>query len=269
MGISDQFAKLGASLVLLPPRTGWRNSIPDPHSFSIDINEGKKGETFVIRAGDKVQVQAVDVRKDLRHLLLFVNNGDFKSHYLCGHDERHWFVAAIPGGANSIVSAMEKLKPTQVIQAETNIGLKKKDKNKRHNAAWLRQGEWYFIPATANTISAIDERLILKNEPLQRGRGKPHLAQELYRIGGEQVYVRGSEILTAKQYADRSRAGTLDGGNAWRKDTWRMRMRNPTVYVRGGIKHPDHATLKLKGWHRVLPNTETAARGAQMVDFID
>ena len=31
--------------------------------------------------------------------------------------------------------------------------------------------------------------------------------------------------------------------------------RNPGVYVRGHIRHPDHATIMLHGWHQVIMNT--------------
>src|SRR5256885_7205432 len=32
--------------------------------------------------------------------------------------------------------------------------------------------------------------------------------------------------------------------------------RDATVYVRGKMSHPDHKTVTLIGWHRVLMNTE-------------
>jgi hypothetical protein len=42
--------------------------------------------------------------------------------------------------------------------------------------------------------------------------------------------------------------------------------RNPVVYVRGKLSHPDHATIRLDGWHRVLMNTES---GSSSVAFLD
>jgi site-specific recombinase XerD len=38
---------------------------------------------------------------------------------LCGHDEREWFVAAVPGGASSVRQAMEALQPQEVQAALT------------------------------------------------------------------------------------------------------------------------------------------------------
>ncbi len=52
----------------------------------------------------------------------------------------------------------------------------------------------------------------------------------------------------------------------WR---WRTMRRNPGVYVRGRIRHPDHATVTLHGWHRVVMNTEGQSRAMQHVAFLD
>jgi len=50
---------------------------------------------------------------------------------------------------------------------------------------------------------------------------------------------------------------------------WRQMMRDPTVYVRGRVWHPDHKTVALDGWHRVFMNTEAQAPGAKAVVFLD
>jgi hypothetical protein len=41
------------------------------------------------------------------------------------------------------------------------------------------------------------------------------------------------------------------------------------VFAKGAIRHPDHATIDLAGWHRVLMNTEQHARAMQHVVFLD
>ena len=46
-------------------------------------------------------------------------------------------------------------------------------------------------------------------------------------------------------------------------------LRDPEVYAKGTVRHPDHATIRLTGWHRVLMNTEQGARAMQHVVFID
>ena len=45
--------------------------------------------------------------------------------------------------------------------------------------------------------------------------------------------------------------------------------RNAGVYVRGQVRHVDHATIELVGWHRVVMNTEGEARAMQNVAFLD
>jgi hypothetical protein len=50
---------------------------------------------------------------------------------------------------------------------------------------------------------------------------------------------------------------------------WRTMRRNPGVYVRGRIRHADHRTITLHGWHSVLMNTETQSRAMRNVAFID
>jgi hypothetical protein len=45
--------------------------------------------------------------------------------------------------------------------------------------------------------------------------------------------------------------------------------RNPDVYVRGRVRHADHRTIFLNGWHRVLMNTEFQAQALRNVAFLD
>ena len=86
----------------------------------------------------------------------------------------------------------------------------------------------------------IDEKLILRNEPLRRGSGKPHLVEELTRTSGETVYVckRFPNGFTPSEYS----AMLLNNPDA-RRWGWKMMSLNPEVYVRGTVKHSDHATI--------------------------
>jgi len=49
---------------------------------------------------------------------------------------------------------------------------------------------------------------------------------------------------------------------------WPM-MRNPKVYARGRVRHPDHATVTLDGWHEVFSNTEHLSDAMRDVVFLD
>jgi hypothetical protein len=52
-------------------------------------------------------------------------------------------------------------------------------------------------------------------------------------------------------------------------EAWQILVRNPTVYCRGRVRHQDHATVKLCGWHRVYVNMETEAPGRRELVFLD
>src|SRR5207244_4407074 len=113
-----------------------------------------------------------------------------KSKFVCGHDERHWFVAAVPEsarGVGTVRAALEALKPVEVRAAEGLKCVRHVDRLRRKNAAFVRQGEWFFLPEPGLVV---DGRLVRKREPLSRGLGsKPHVAEYGYRSGGETVYV--------------------------------------------------------------------------------
>ena len=54
-----------------------------------------------------------------------------------------------------------------------------------------------------------------------------------------------------------------------RKGLWRKMVRDARVYVKGRVRHPDHATITLQGWHEVVMNTETQAAAMRHVAFLD
>ena len=92
------------------------------------------------------------------------------------------------------------------------------------------------------------------------------MCQFLYRAGGELVYVcsRHPRGLSPGEYAEliNSNSNARDWG-------WNRMTRNALAYVRGRVWHPDHKTVVLDGWHRVLMNTENQAPGARAVVFLD
>src|SRR5438874_2325928 len=88
----------------------------------IDIGVDRRGEYFDLRfvGGGPVELEVVHAWPAERHLLLLVRDGGEKSKFLCGHDERHWFVAAIPEsarGVSGIAEAMRALQPQSVQEA--------------------------------------------------------------------------------------------------------------------------------------------------------
>ena len=239
--------------------------------YAMDIGNDARGAFFALRVPESLD-SALDVtvmqtdRHD-RHLLLLVrrNAGKavVKDRFLCGHDEREWFVAAVPGGASSVAQAKESLKPVEVRAAQAHNGLNGRQGNTRKNRAFRRQGEWFFIEEPGLVV---DPKLILRDEPLSRGGGsKPHLVAELFRTGGETVHVHrrhpsGVDAETQRRSVDRGET---------RQAEWRMMRRNAGVYVRGSVRHADHQTITLHTWHRVLMNTESQSRTMANVAFLD
>jgi hypothetical protein len=188
--------------------------------------------------------------------------GGEKHRFLLGHDERHWFVAGIPEATpvSRVRDALQALKPENVLQGER--ALRPKDRDRRTNQARIRQGEWFFVPAPDVRVSAL---LILRDEPLVRSRGgKPHTCEQLFRFGGETVYVSpgAPNGLTEEAY----RRITDGERKRW---NWRVMRRNPRVYVRGRVRHADHKTVTLDGWHQVMSNTEDQSFAMRNIVFLD
>ena len=232
-------------------RTVNRTNGRDAH-LVVDIGRDKSGEFFKIDTDGSVEFHVLGVDKIRHHLLLFARDiENAKYRFLCGLDEKGWFAAAVPEAVSTVSDAMDALKPVQIIGAQKQ--LKRKHKNKRKNAAFLRQGEWFFIPAPD---MAPVPMLILKNEPIRRGNGSPHRVEEIYRTGGETVYVcnRHPNGLDAAAY--RKLLKEQPKAKAW---GWRLMRRNMAVYGRGRVSHRDHKTIVLKGWHAILPNRENDA----------
>jgi hypothetical protein len=108
--VETMFERMGA-------RVKFRQAIDRRSAAGIDIRSDGRGEYFDIGVGpsDKVEYQVVDIRPQLRHLLLMARRDNGKQKFLCGHDERHWFVCAVPGeSVASVRTAIEALQPAEV-----------------------------------------------------------------------------------------------------------------------------------------------------------
>jgi hypothetical protein len=271
--IESRFGEMGARLKVreIPSRwmMGDRRWV-SPLDYAVDIQRDRHGEFFEFRLpthlADKVEATVLQIEPKQRHLLMLVRKTEDKpqlDRFLCGHDEREWFVAAVPGGASSVRQAMDRLQPAQVQEAIARNDVSSRKRYARKNRAFRRQGEWFFVPEPS---MAVDEKFVLRDEPLRRGAGKPHLVERLFRSGGEAVRVCGKypNGITEDDY----RALVKKNPKAAYWD-WRMMRRNPGVYARGTVRHSDHATIMLPFWHRVLMNTESQSRTMANVAFLD
>jgi hypothetical protein len=263
--LAKQFARMGARFrVVRPDDVPWRRRRTD---YALDIATDKQGQIFELQLSAEreaeLEINVLQCERSERHLLLLVKAAVTKDRFLCGHDEREWFVAAVPGEISSVAQAKLALQPMDVRLAADRAGLNLRERIRRHNRAFIRQGEWFFVPA--QNVRA-DERFILRNEPIIRGGGKPHWVAELYRTGGEVVMAcwKFPNGVTESEY----RRLIADDREA-KRWSWQRRVRNAGVFARGTVRHPDHATITLRDWHRVLMNTENTTRQMANVAFLD
>jgi hypothetical protein len=271
------FSRMGARVKVVesvpePRPWGWRESRGEERRIALDIRRDEHGEYFEIRTarGGAQEIIVLNAQSKEKHLLLlcrqFGERGQVLAtqKFLCGHDERHWFVAATPESepVSTVADAKIALKPEEVRTREAALGISRKESFRRRNAAFVRQGEWFFIPVVGLKVAPV---FVLRNEPLSRGNGgKPHWAEECYRSGGEAVYVSSKypSGLTIREYNRLTEAER-------KLSHFRMMQRDASVHVRGEIWHSDHATVTLPDWHRVSMNTENRSRAMRFLAFLD
>ncbi len=170
-----------------------------------------------------------------------------KRHFLCGLDERQLFIAQLPKGVSTVREAHLALKSGPVTLAEGQ------------GIETVRQGEWFFLEASNEETRRIEDGIsrnllvIEHNVPIgpftdssvrTRGRrvrqfrGNPHTADELIVLPG---------IPLANGFPVRGRE----------------------VFIRGRVRHVDHATVSFSGWQKVIRNAESNAGQALGVGWVD
>ena len=233
--------------------------------IEIDVERDLDGEYFAVRHDGNVSLRVLDVQPEDRHLLLTARRvADLEDRtFLCGHDERAWFVAAIPDSARAqnVQQAKDALKPHEVWDSIRDHHLPMSERDTRQNAAFLRQGEWFFLP---RPWLQVNKAQVLEDEPIRRGAGKPHVCQFLTHRGGQTVYV--NDAYPNGLTSDELRRLPRKRRKAF---NWRSMVRDGEVYVKGTVRHPDHATIDLPYWHRVVANRETEAAAMRDVAFLD
>lgn len=269
--LKHQFHKIGARVnfrFVEPVEVRGFSRIQSPPA-SLDIVQDKEGELFQVKirkdVSKEIDLTVLEVRPKEKHLVLLARQIDrdgnmiSKDHFLCGHDEKHLFVAGVEH-VSTVAAAKASLKPKEILIREVGINTEKR--NRRKTQIFKRQGEWFFIPAEIRP----DASFILRNEPLRRNTGsKAHIAEFAFRSGGETVKVCSQypNGLTFDEY----KTLVEENPNA-RFLNWRIMKRNASVFVKGKIRHSDHATLILETWHRVLMNTERFPANIT-IEFLD
>jgi len=256
--LSKGFSKLGARVT---------EKVDSRVRLRLDVMRDRDGEYFMVRHSEDVRLDVLEVTPCNRHLLLSANGNldgpSARSTFLCGRDECHWFVAAIPESAQAetVLEAMDALKPREVWESIHEHKLPEWQRNSRRNTAFLRQGEWFFLP---RPWLEVNMSVVLENEPIRRGAGKPHICRYLHRTGGETVYV-STEHPNGLPYDQWRKLPKTER----RRQRWTRMVRDARVFVKGTIEHADHKVLWLPYWHQVVMNTETQSSAMRDVAFLD
>jgi hypothetical protein len=151
--------------------------------------------------------------------------------FLVGFDDRHLFAAQIPSG-ETVRDAHQALKPAEVLAVA-----------ERSPGAVVRQGEWFFVPATPQEI--LEVRRNMHANRFARwgnrlpGGGEPHWVEQFVTLRGAHDPVTGQ--------------------------------RGTRFFVRGSVHHRDHRTVCFDRWRRVHLNAAVRrrsdlARGFYWVD---
>lgn len=259
--VVKQFDRIGARLIVSQAVDPTRRMARAANGlalagrpYDLDVRRDRRhGEHYLLRVSPAAgaEFRVLQANTPARHLLLHaLSAADTRGErFLCGHDERHWFVAGIPAAVTTVTDARRALLPRELQDATFTAD----ELSRRHGKKFKRQGEWFFVPATVDQLREIGDRPILHGEKLQRGTraSKPHVVSELVRFGGQQVVLFGGKEYTPAAW-DKFVA---DGGGrvSGRAD---RRVKDAMVFVRGSVRHSDHATLILPDWYRVFMNGE-------------
>lgn len=191
------------------------------------MRRDRKGEYFLVVRDPGVEVEVLHSDMRDRHLVLLARAGGQKLRYLCGHDERHFFVSQVPEAVTTVADAKAALRPNELRE----VTLSRKERGRRKTSTYIRQGEWFFVPVPGFEPPGP----IHRNEPLQRSIGsKPHVAEECYRSGGGTVYIGtgwGERVpvkLSQEQFN-----GLTETERKQR--SWRTMTSGADVYVRGKV----------------------------------
>lgn len=259
--IESSFDKIGAQVRIRPLGRGVPHRRNRP--LIIDVVSEEKAEHFDIQLDDRVRLEALDVRPRERHLVLSASNATGEDRFLCGHDEFHWFAAALPHVPNldTVAAAGESLKPDLVIKRERR---KRRGKHSRKSDVVMRQGEWFFIPWAHARINRAEVEC---NGRLIRGPGsKPHQCEFLYEAGEREYECDRYPKLAFFESEYQTILKTRRKARLW---NWRPIPFNPDIYVKGWITHSDHSPLYLDVWHRVELNKENTRMAMSRLIYVD
>ena len=221
--LERRFAAIGARLNVSRPTDGRA-----AHRRS----HGRAGRVLrrpLRRRRPRGRVEVVDVGRTDRHLLLLVRDGEEKSKFLCGHDERHWFVAGDPrdrprrqrcrDGEGSAAAA--------ACTRRRSSGSGRRTAFRRRNAAYVRQGEWFFVPAPG--LDAAEPRSCCATSRCRAAAARRTCSSSRIRRGGETVWVNSRHPSGISEPAYRAPDARSSGGSGG----WNALVRDPELFAKG------------------------------------
>jgi len=237
--------KIGQLVLMVhePPREFWEDV---PHARIRDYDTSSPDWLATLAKNLQVRVGDLSPNVGKRGVLFNVRvrrrSPSNKRHFLLGLDERQLFIAQLTKAVSTVREAHASLKRPELITAEGKMGRA------------VRQGEFFFVVTTEEERASINiaieknkvvvERLapigpflsgnLRGGRRIKQFRGNPHTADELIVMHGGQFAVRSREI-----------------------------------FIRGRVRHVDHATVKFSQWVKVILNNEANAGQASGVGWVD
>ncbi|MBR0191485.1 MAG: hypothetical protein IJQ31_05410 [Thermoguttaceae bacterium] len=254
--IINAFKKIGANAVinLLKPGPVSRKR----REFRISIREDrqKHASCFVLDVRDETQVHVPDVSVKDHALLLKVHWTNeqgriIREDFLCGRDDHGWFVSTLKSNSShSVEEAFESLRPEEITRELREKKVPRSRQNKHRNEVFVRQGEWFFVPMPPG----FEPKGAVREKERLGVRGKPHIADFVYSEGVVRyTHKRFLNLFTREEVAQFEKEGEVG---------FRPVFIVQEAFAKGRVVHPDHRTVFLDGWHRVVPNTENRLPGS-------
>lgn len=232
-------------------------------------NDGKEELRVSVPQGDQAEVKVLSIDPGIQQAVLMIHEperefvervwnpekresedvvrttSEAKRRFLVGMDECHLFIAQLTKPATTVKQAHEGLRPRSVPagRAARKLGI-------------VRQGEWFFQPASPGELERVERHVaangVERNVRIGRGRGwmpgRPHVVSESVLL-----------VLNETRTPVRRRGRTVAFET----------VRETLELVRGRIKHPDHRTIELHGWHKVFLNTEDRQTLSRFSSWVD
>lgn len=261
--LASQFAHAQLPLELMhgQPRFRGRSGLNDIVRIRIEPAARQRPERFVIWPGaatNEVEVTASDaglrqlvlkVREPRRAFEVWVNRQQPRTSGVrivrsdkFGRVEEHWTQESerqfLAGLDESHLFIAQLPRPASTVWSARQVlrGDAVRLAEKGAFEETIRQGEWFFVSLLPRELARIDASLRKRPTLLRKGLGLA-VATKLARAGREHV---AAEVCTVGQRS----------------------------YARGSITHPDHVTITLPNWRRVVVNAErlTPPTGLEWVD---